>query len=85
MHIMGWECSSHLRVMFSERTAQRVRVTHTCELLELAPGSSKHSSEEKIFVGRVHFVILSYKSCCATGMSVWSWRAQYRSLFGYIK
>lgn len=40
VHITGLECS-HLRVMFSEYTAECVKVTRTCELLGLAPGSLK--------------------------------------------
>lgn len=35
---MGWEGFSHLRVMFSEHTVERMNITHTYELLGLATG-----------------------------------------------
>lgn len=37
---MGWECFSHLRVMGSERTAERMKITRMHELLGLTTGYS---------------------------------------------
>lgn len=55
VRIIGLECSPRLRVMFSEHTTC---ASHTYVWV-IRTGSLKHSCEEKLLVGRVHFVILS--------------------------
>lgn len=57
---MGWEFFSHFRVMFSECTAECVKITNMYEFLGLAAGYLfQINSQGKLFVGREHEVILS--------------------------